>query len=165
MIRIIMMSGALLLSGCVVLTQRIKPVMPEAVAPRLMRTELAGYELRDVRQALFDAIESQGLKVGTVLPFGQMLERGRQAAGVTQTVYRHAEIVQFCSAQVAWQLVLENPDFIARCPLAVAIYQPDSQPDKVVLVYRSPGEDVAGARDAGRLLQRIVQEVQRSVRR
>ena len=164
MIRVMMMSCALLFAGCACLPQHPEPVKSQAVAPVLIRTEVVGYELRDVRQALFEAIEAQGLKVGTVLPFGQMLERGREAAGVTQTVYRHAEIVQFCSAQVAWQLVLENPDFIARCPLAVAIYQLDSQPDRVVLVYRSPGDDVAGAKSAGWLLQKIVQDVQHTLR-
>ncbi len=118
---------------------------------------LPGSELALVREALIEAIEAEGLVVGQVLPFELMLARTRQARGEGDSPYRSAEIIQFCSSRIAWQLAEEAAENLALCPMSIAIYVPRGQPDSVVLAWRSPGHASAGRAAGEALLQRLVE--------
>lgn len=111
-----------------------------------------GSDFRSAREALYEAIEGEGLVVGNALPFSQMLERTGQA-----NPYREAEIVQFCSASLARQMVGEDAGQIVFCPLAIAFYVTTANPSVVVMAYRAPGDESPAKVQAGALLGRLVE--------
>lgn len=112
-------------------------------------------DFRTAHDGLIEAIESEGLVVGNVLPFRDML--ARTAVGDGTIPYGEAEIVQFCSSLLAAELVREAPAQLALCPLSVALYTLAGKPSEIHLAYRSPGNSTAGRQRAESLLQRIVQ--------
>ena len=108
-----------------------------------------------VRQALREAIEEQGLIFTPPNAFGEMLARTGKDLGQGESPYGQAEIFQFCSVVLSWQLVREDPAQIGRCPLSIALYTLRQAPGTVHLVYRAPGEGSPGLRQAEALLRRI----------
>lgn len=115
-----------------------------------------GSDFRSAREALYEAIEGEGLVVGNALPFSQMLERTGQASP-----YQEAEIVQFCSAGLARQMVGEDAGQIVFCPLAIAFYVTKANPSVVVMAYRAPGDESSAKVQAGALLGRLVERAAR----
>ena len=57
---------------------------------------------------------------------------------VTESIYRSAETVEFCSAQVSHQLAAANPENLVLCPFAISVYVLAADPDRVRLTYRRP---------------------------
>lgn len=128
-----------------------------ARAETLATRELPGSELALVREALVEAIEAEGLVVGARLNFDDMLARTRLEREAGSGPYRAAEIVQFCSSRVAWQLAEEAPENLALCPMSIAIYVPRARPADVVLAWRSPGRGSGGRAAGDDLLRRLVE--------
>lgn len=125
-------------------------------AEGVVRLSVEGSDFRSAREALYEVIEGEGLVVGSSLPFGQMLERTGQASP-----YREAEILQFCSASLARQMVGEDAGQIVFCPLAIALYVTAENPAVVVIAYRNPGEESPARVQASALLARIVERAAR----
>lgn len=106
-------------------------------------------------EGLVEAIESEGLVVGSILPFRAML--ARTSADQAAIPYSDAEIVQFCSSVLASELVHEDPAQLTLCPLSIALYTLVGEvSSNVRMAYRSPSDASAGRQHAGLLLQRIV---------
>lgn len=124
----------------------------------IVRTPLQG-DFAAAHEALVESIEAEGLVVGTVLPFNQMLERTAGALDKTASPFANAEIVQFCSSVLAWELVAEDPAQMAWCPLSVALYVAAGEPNKVTMAYRSPGRGSPGKAKADDLLRSLSQRV------
>jgi len=134
-------------------------------AESVVTVEIGGSDFQSAHDALVEAIEAEGMVVGAVLPFGDMLERtGRQARQGTAGPYRNAELVQFCSARLAHRMVDEDPGQIVFCPLTIAIYVTTADPSLVVMAYRVPGEETPARRQAGVLLARVVEQAARLAR-
>lgn len=112
-------------------------------------------DFRTAHDGLIEAIESEGLVVGSVLPFRDML--ARTAVGDGTIPYGEAEIVQFCSAMLAAELVREAPAQLTLCPLSIALYTLTGNSSEIRLAYRLPGDSTAGRQRAESLLRRIVQ--------
>jgi uncharacterized protein (DUF302 family) len=108
-------------------------------------------------EALVEAIEGEGLVVSAVIPYNRMLARTAGDLARTASPYAEAEIVQFCSTLLAWQLIEEDPAQIALCPLSIAIYVRRDEPGQVVLAWRMPGQGSAGRVKAGELLRRLAE--------
>lgn len=124
-----------------------------------------GGDFQSAHDALVEAIEAEGMVVGAVLPFGEMLERtGRPAREGDAGPYRRAELVQFCSAALAHKMVREDAAQIAFCPLSIAIYVPATHPSRVVMAYRKPGSESPARVQAGDLLERLVTRAARLAR-
>lgn len=111
-------------------------------------------DFRTAHDGLIEAIESEGLVVGSILPFRDML--ARTAVGDGTIPYGEAEIVQFCSAVLAAELVREDPVQLTLCPLSIALYTIKGKSSEIRLAYRSSGNATAGRLRAESLLQRIV---------
>lgn len=126
-------------------------------AEGLVSLAVTGSDFRATHEALIEAVEAEGLVVGAVMPFGRMLDRTASAREVVASPYVEAEIVQFCSAGLAWQMVSEDPALIAFCPLSVAIYVTLAEPEQVMMVYRSLGSATAARAKADALLFRLVE--------
>lgn len=114
-------------------------------------------DFRSTHEALVEAVEAEGLIVGAVIPFGRMLDRTAGALEAEMNPLVEAEIVQFCSAGLAWQMVVEDPGQIAFCPLSVAIYVTAAEPGRVTMVYRSTGGATPARIKAEALLFRLVE--------
>ena len=115
---------------------------------------VTGTDFRAAHDGLVEAIESEGLVVGSVLPFGDML--ARTAVGDGAIPYGEAEIVQFCSSVLAAELVQEDPAQLTLCPMSVALYTLVGDSSVVRMAYRLPGGSTPGRRHAGSLLKHIV---------
>lgn len=124
----------------------------------IVRTPLQG-DFAAAHEALVEAIEAEGLVVGTVLPFNQMLERTANALDKSASPFANAEVVQFCSSVLAWELVAEDPAQMALCPLSVALYVEAGEPTSVNMAYRSPGRESPGKAKADDLLRSLSQRV------
>lgn len=112
-------------------------------------------DFRSTHEALVEVVEAEGLVVGAVMPFGRMLDRTAGTLEAAMNPYIEAEIVQFCSAGLAWQMVLEDPGQIAFCPLSVAIYVTVAEPGRVTMAYRSTGSATPARAKAEALLFRL----------
>lgn len=127
-----------------------------AAADDVASTVVAGGDFQSVHEALIEVIEGEGLVVSAVIPFNQMLARTAGDLGRAASPFAQAEIVQFCSSLLAWQLLEEDPDQIALCPLSIAVYTTAADAGRVTLAYRRPGPGSAGRGRAENLLRRLV---------
>lgn len=122
----------------------------------VVRREIPGSDMVAAREALIEAIEGEGLVVSAVIPFDVMLERTGRDLGKGRPPFVAANIVQFCSSALAWQLLAEDVAQIAMCPLSISVYEQTGRPGRVVMAYRSPGQGTPGRRAATKLLQSLV---------
>jgi uncharacterized protein (DUF302 family) len=135
------------------LAAALAAAIPDAGAADLVRRELAGADYGEVRQALVESIEGEGLIPGPVSQFGDMLHRSEDSLRHGADIYARAEIFSFCSIAVSARLVRENPDRIADCPLTIALYRLKGG-SGVTLVFR-PREEAVGANQLmGRIVER-----------
>lgn len=139
------------------LATALAAAVPGAQAADIVRRELAGADYDDVRQALVESIENEGLVPGAVSQFGDMLHRSDSSLHHGGDIYARAEIFSFCSIAVAAAQVRENPDRIADCPLTIALYRlKESQ--AVTLVFR-PREGAGAANELmGRIAERTAEQ-------
>lgn len=141
------------------------PFSPVRAAEAIVTVEIEGSDFQSAHEALVEAIEAEGMVVGAVLPFGDMLERtARQARERETGPYRRAELVQFCSAGLAHGMVGEDAAQIVFCPLSIAIYVPAAHPSRVVMAYRTPGNESPARAQAGELLGRLAAQAVRLAR-
>ena len=130
----------------------------QAGAPADIETRLvAGSDFKATHEALVEAIEAEGLVVGAVIPFKQMLVRTEASSGDIDMPYAEAEIFQFCSSGLAWQMIGEQASQLALCPLSIAIYSPVDDAGEVTIAWRSPGRSTPGRSKAADLLRRLVE--------
>lgn len=107
-----------------------------AEAPGDLVTKVVAGTYDDVRAQLVFAIEERGLNVTNVADIGQMLERTGKDFGVVTPVYRHASVVQFCSARLSHSAAGADPRAIALCPISIAVYELTAAPERVQIVFR-----------------------------
>ncbi|RKT63041.1 uncharacterized protein DUF302 [Azonexus fungiphilus] len=113
----------------------------------------------DARDAVVTAIENRGLVINYTGRIGEMLERTAGDLGATRRVYRHAEVVEFCSASLSRQMVEADPQDIVNCPFTIAVYTLAEAPGGTWIAYRKPGGKSADALE--KLLRDIVDEAAR----
>lgn len=125
-----------------------------AIADDAVVVRVGASDFRTAHDGLLEAIEGEGLVIGSILPFRDML--ARTTVGGSAIPYGEAEIVQFCSSVLAAELVSEDPAQLTLCPLSIALYSLVEDPSEIRMTYRSPGGSTAGRQRAESLLQRIV---------
>jgi hypothetical protein len=119
----------------------------------------------DAREALVDAIETEGLVPAPPSRFGEMLARTGKDLGQPDPVYEEAEVLHFCSAPIAWQLARAHPDNIAGCPLSMAIYTLPGEDRRVHLAWHIPQGDTPAHQAARQLLERIARQTRQNAGR
>lgn len=119
----------------------------------IVHQRVNGGDFRSVHEALVEVIEAEGLVVGQILPFSNMLER--TGANEQGEIYRQAEIIQFCSASLAHRMALEDPEQIVFCPLSIAVYVKAAEPEGVVIAYRALGSRSPARAQADALMARL----------
>lgn len=147
--------ASILLLGC---TLALLPVGgPARAAADIAERVVAGSDFQALREALVDSIEEEGLVVSAVIPFSDMLQRTAMASAAgSGSPFVRAEIVQFCSSRIAWQLLAEDRAQIALCPLSITIQQTREAPGQLRLAWRPTGGSTPGRRAADALLERLV---------
>lgn len=121
-----------------------------------MATPVAGADFASTHEALIEAIEGEGMVVSAVISLNAMLARTAGDLERPGSPFASAEIVQFCSAALAWQMIEEDAAQLALCPLSLSIYAPAGAPDQIMLAYRSLGKASVGRRKAEEVLRRLV---------
>ncbi len=120
-------------------------------------------EFQDAKDDLLEAIEENGLVISYTSHAKTMLANTAEVSGVTEAVYKDAEILLFCKADLSHKLVAGNPHNIVLCPYSIAIYVLTAEPERVYLSYRkvaTSDEDVIKlTKPIEELLIKIIEEV------
>jgi uncharacterized protein (DUF302 family) len=90
----------------------------------------------DAKQNLDTAIEGRGLLVRGTSHVSDMLNRTGKDLGFPKEVFFKAEALEFCSAELSHRMVLVDPSNLTTCPLTVAVYVLNDQPDQVYVAFR-----------------------------
>ena len=112
----------------------------------------------DCRDALLDEIAGRGIVLTFHAHVSDMLARTAAATGTAAPVYRNAEIVGFCKADVSAAMLAANPDNIAHCPQAIMVYELADESGIIRIAYRkssAPDETVEAAES---LMAEIIEE-------
>ena len=92
----------------------------------------------DVRDDLKIAIANKGLRIEYTSHIHNMLERTKKDVGGTKDIFANAETFVFCSAVVSRHTMEADPNNIAFCPYAMAVYTTKDDPKTVNVSFRRP---------------------------
>ena len=123
----------------------------------LVYREFPQHDYASVRSAVLDAIASEGLVPSPPLDFAAMLARTAPVIGQPPPLQR-GEILQFCSAKLAFALLAEDPAQLALCPLAFNLGQAAGQ-TQPFLSWRLPAPTTPGRQQLRALYQRLLARV------
>ncbi|MEE9315302.1 MAG: DUF302 domain-containing protein [Rhizobiaceae bacterium] len=90
----------------------------------------------DVRQDLGDGVVSLGYKVDHESFIGDMLARTSADVGGKKSIFKKAELIQFCSAVLSRAAMEADPANIAFCPYILFAYERTDEPGKVHVGFR-----------------------------
>ena len=146
---------------CIVLaTLTGSPVYSQDI---VIRTKQGTFD--DVRFELGNAVIATGVAVQSEGNIASMLGRTAADVGATETVYKHADFIAFCSAKYSRAMMEADPTNIAFCPFTVFIYETKFKPGEIIVGYRRPvvpsNQGTASAKaaaDVDALLAKIVAE-------
>lgn len=103
-------------------------------------TELQLYSkkgiFQDVRFELENAIVGRGLVVDLNGHVSEMLQRTGDDVGSSKPVYKNAEYLAFCSAQLSRSAMEADPANLGVCPYVIFIYETAAAPGIVNVGYR-----------------------------
>lgn len=111
----------------------------------------------EVKDSLVEVIESRGMVVSYISHAKEMLSRTAVTTG-GMTVYSDAEVLLFCKADLAHQLVAASPHNLVLCPYAIAVYGLIKEPGIIFISIRQPEPKVAGYERVHQLLQDVIAE-------
>ena len=132
-------------------------LIPDVFAADDVRTTtVVNSDFPAAREALIESIEAEGLVISAIIPFNAMLARTASDLGKAGSPFVEAEIVQFCSARLARQLVEEVAAQIGLCPLSISVFSTHKMHGQIVYAWRSPGRSSAGRMAASDLLEKLV---------
>ena len=89
-----------------------------------------------IRDNLEQAIIGRGLVVSSVSRVGDMLDRTGRDMGITGQVYKFAEVLEFCSADLSRRMMEADPLNIVYCPFGIAIFERADQPGRIYIAHR-----------------------------
>jgi uncharacterized protein (DUF302 family) len=90
----------------------------------------------DVLDGLKLAIQERGMYINNVMHMGDMLTRTGKDLGTDETLYTHAQSVEFCSAVLSRKMLAEAPARIVNCPFIIAVYTLPDDPGTTYVVHR-----------------------------
>lgn len=94
----------------------------------------------DVEFGLESAIVDRGLVIDAVSHVGEMLERTREDVGSDVVLFTHANVYNFCSANLSRKVMEADPMNIMHCPYGIFVAEMPDQPGKVMIGYRTMPE-------------------------
>lgn len=79
----------------------------------------------DARFMIEVALQARGLGIDQVSPVGETLATNLPTLGLGESVYDRAEVLGFCSMQIAAEVFPEAPMAIGFCPMRLFLYEID----------------------------------------
>jgi uncharacterized protein (DUF302 family) len=111
----------------------------------------------DVIDGLKLAIQERGMYINNVMHMDEMLERTGKDLGMDETIYTHAQSIEFCSALLSRKMTAEDPTRIVNCPFIIAVYTLPDEPDTTYVVHRRiPAEET----DASPVMREVADMLQ-----
>ncbi len=96
------------------------PALAESHGP-VVRTVQGSYD--DVMFDVETAITNAGLVIDAVNHVGDMLERTKADVGSTTTIFTHAQVFNFCSAEVSRAVMEADPMNLQFCPYTIFVME------------------------------------------
>lgn len=132
-------------------------------APAMADEHYAVYEsdssFEDVIDGLKLAIQERGMYINNVMHMDEMLERTGKDLGMEETIYTHAQSIEFCSAVLSRRMTAEDPTRIVNCPFIIAVYTVPDEPGTTYVVHRRiPAAETEASevmRDVSQMLQDV----------
>ncbi|SHI02226.1 DUF302 domain-containing protein [Marivita hallyeonensis] len=91
----------------------------------------------DVIFGLESAILDRGLVIDSISHTGDMLERTKGDVGSDVTLYLHADVYSFCSAQLSREVMEVDPMNIIYCPYDIFVMVRPETPDTTTIGFRT----------------------------
>ncbi len=113
----------------------------------------------DVIDGLKLAIQERGMYINNVMHMDEMLERTGKDLGMDETIYTHAQSIEFCSALLSRRMTAEDPTRIVNCPFIIAVYTLPDEPDTTYVVHRRIPADETDASPVMREVADMLQGV------
>ena len=112
-----------------------------ASAPTLAdNTTVKSYEFKATYEdAVFDlgeALTNKGLVIDHKAGVVNMLNRTAKDLGISKTIYKHGEVVEFCSAKLSRAAMEADPLNMAFCPYSMFVYETTANPGKITIGYK-----------------------------
>ena len=128
-----------------------------------LRTYKTTASFDDVIFNLTNAIIDRGLKIQSNGKVAAMLKRTGEAVGSTKSIYKKAEYFTFCSVKLSRMMMEADPGNVGHCPFVVFIYVSESNPEEVVVGYRThpvngPARSLKAFAEIDKLLDGIARE-------
>ena len=103
-------------------------------------TSIKSYQFKaSFEDALFDlkeALTNKGLVVDHEAKVANMLNRTAKDVGATTTVYKHGQVVEFCSASLSRRAMEADPLNMAFCPYTMFVYETIAKPGTITIGYK-----------------------------
>ncbi|HHJ20153.1 MAG TPA: DUF302 domain-containing protein [Gammaproteobacteria bacterium] len=145
--------------GLIALFLLLVSFVADAVEPKIIgmaKVYSVKSDFESAKDALLDAIQGRGMVVSYTSHADAMLGRTAGAVGATELVYKHAEILLFCKADLSHNLVAASPHNIVMCPYSIAVYETKDEPGVVYYSYRSADDSKI---PAVKLIQKLLDSV------
>jgi uncharacterized protein (DUF302 family) len=132
---------ALLLSACAT------PRLTESVVRYSVQGKYA-----DVREEIVQAIANRGMVISATSHVADMLDRTGKDVGSDKKIYRHAEVILFCSAVISRKAMEADAHNSVFCPYGIAVYELQNEPGKIFVSYRKAPE-VSGEQSRAAMME------------
>jgi len=106
-----------------------------AAAQQLVHYKTKG-DFDAVKEDVVLAIQDKGLVIDYTSHIAAMLDRTGKDVGSARRIYRKAQALVFCSAQLSRKTMEAKPANIGYCPYAISVYELADKPGTVHVVYR-----------------------------
>lgn len=135
----------------------------KGTAPEGVSAYTVEADFEDVRFGLENAIVNRGLVIDYTSHIGEMLDRTSADVGGTKKIFKNAEAMLFCSADLSRKAMEADAANIVYCPYTLFVYETPEAEGKVTVGFRrlsETGSDASKAAigDVNALLDSIAQE-------
>jgi uncharacterized protein (DUF302 family) len=94
----------------------------------------------DVHEDIVQAITNRGMVISAESHISDMLDRTGKDVGSDKKIYRHAQVILFCSAVISRKAMEADAHNSVFCPYAIAVYELQNGPGKIFVSYRKAPE-------------------------
>ena len=117
----------------------------------------------DVREEIVQAIANRGMVISAESHIAEMLDRTGKDVGSDKKIYRHAEVLLFCSAVISRKAMEADAHNSVFCPYGIAVYELQNETGTIFVSYRkapvvSGGQSRAAMQEVEKLLDGIARD-------
>ncbi|MGB8338893.1 MAG: DUF302 domain-containing protein [Burkholderiales bacterium] len=94
----------------------------------------------DVHEDIVQAVTNRGMVISAEFHISDMLNRTGKDVGSDKKIYRHAQVILFCSAVISRKAMEVDAHNTVFCPYGIAVYELQNEPGKIFVSYRKAPE-------------------------